>query len=253
LTDADTYGRDEVGPVNWILHREWVLAREVNPLRVRRAETTRIAIADLEAPSNHLRLALGVAAGALLVAGSFVANSFSGTSEGANSAGPVPEHTFASLEQRLIVTEPRADAPAPAPAPAPVNEEPQQETAPASAEPQVDAGAAQDHVAGGGDNQRTAPSAPAPAPAPAPVQNQPVQNQQWGSGGQWGSGAQWGYGSQWGSGSQWDDSQWGYGTQQWSPVSGFGAPTASSYSAATSTPTGPAMSTLDPFCSMTGR
>jgi hypothetical protein len=217
VTYAGAHGRDEVGPVNWILHREWVLAREVHPLSVRRAETTRIAIEDLDAPSSHLRWALGVAAGALLVAGTVVAGSLGGTSEDANSAGSIPEHTLASLEQRLSVTEHSADAPVSAPAP--VNEQPQQQTAPASTEPRVDAVVAQDHATGGGETQRTAPSANTPAPAPA-LAPAPVQ-------------------------------QWGYGAQQWSP-SGFGAPTPSSYSAATSTPTGPAMSMLDPFCNTMG-
>jgi hypothetical protein len=250
VTNAGAHGRDEVGPVNWVLHREWVLAREEHPLSVRRAETTKIAIEELESPSNHLRWALGVAAGALLAAGAFVASPLSGTNDGANSTGPVPDHVFASLEQRLSVTDPSADAPAPAqvpaPAPAPVNEQPQQVTAPALTEPQ----AAQDPAAGGGENQPTAPSANTPAPAPAPA---PAPNQQWGSGGQWGSGNQWGYGNQWGSGSQWGYGQWGYGARQWTPVSGFGAPTLSSHSAATSTPTGPAMSMLDPFCHTMGR
>ena len=236
-----THGRDEVGPVNWVLQREWVLARDVHPLSARRAETTKIAIEDLESPSHHLRWALGVAAGALLAAGAFVASPLSGTGESAPSAIAIPEHTIASLEHRLSVTEPSADAPAPAtvPAPAPVHEQPPQETVPAAAKPQADVVPAQDPVVGGGGNQSTAPPAPAPAPA---------QHQQWGSGGQWSSGSQWGYGSQWGSGSQ-----WGYGTQQWSPVSGFGAPTTSSYSAATATPTGPAMSMLGPSCHPMGR
>jgi outer membrane biosynthesis protein TonB len=249
VTYAGEHGPDEVGPVNWVLHREWVLAREVHPLGVRRAETTKIAIEDLQAPSNHLRWALGIAAGALLAAGAFVASPLNGTNDGANSAGSVPEHTFASLEQRLSVTAPAADAPpAQVPAPTPVNEQPPQETAPASPQPQADA-VAQHPVAGGGANQQTAPSANTPAPAPAPTPA-PAPSQQWGSGGQWGSGPQWGYGSQWGSGSQWGYGQWGYGMQQQSPVNGFGAPTPSSYSAATSTPTGPAMSMLDPFCTM---
>jgi hypothetical protein len=246
VTYPDTHGHDEVGPVNWILHREWVLAREVHPLSVRRAETTKLAIDDREAPSNHLGLVLGVAASALLVAGAFVVSSLSGTSEDANSTGTVPEHTLASLKQRLSVTEPPAAAPAPVPAP--VTVQPQQETAPAPTEPQADAVATQDPAASGGENQPTAPSAttPPPAPAPAPTQ-QWGSGDQWGSG-QWGSGTQWGYGGQWGSGSQESYNQWGYNTYQRSPVSGFGAPTPSSYSAATSTPTGPAMSMLDPFC-----
>jgi hypothetical protein len=256
VTYAGAHGRDEVGSVNWILHREWVLAHEVHPLSVRRTETTKIALKDLEAPSNHLRLALGVAVGAILAAGTFVAGSLSGTSDGANHAGSVPEHASAPLEQQLSVTEPAAEAPAPvpapapapvpaptpAPAPAPVNEQP--ETAPAPTVPQADTVPAQDHAEGGGENQRTAPSTSTPAPAPEPPQ--------WDTGGQWGSDPQWGYGSQWDSGSQWGYGQWGYGTQQWSPVSGFGAPTPSSYSAATSTPTGPAMSMLDPFCDTMG-
>lgn len=243
MTYAGAHGHDEVGPVNWVLHREWVLAREAHPLGVRRAETTRIAIEDVDAPSNHLRWALGIAAGALLAAGAFMASPLNGTSGDANSTGPVPEHAFASLEQRLSVTDPPAATPAPVPAP--VNEQPRQETAPA---PRADTVTAHDPVAGGVGNQRTSPSAniPAPAPAPAPVHT-PAPNHQRGSGGQWGSGTQWGSGSQWESGSQ-----WGYGTQQRSPVSGFGAPTRSSYSAATSTPSGPAMSMLGPFCH-TGR
>jgi hypothetical protein len=245
VTYPGTHGRDEVGPVNWVLHREWVLAREVHPLSARRAETTKIAIEDLESPSHHLRWALGVAAGALLAAGAFVASPLSGTGESTPGAAAIPEHTIASLEQRLSVTEPDAPAPAtapaPAPAPAPVNEQPQQETAPAATKPQ--AVAAQDPAVVGGENQSTAPSTTTPAPAPAPA-----QHQQWGSGGQWGSGSQWGYGNQWGSGSQ-----WGYGAQQWRPVNGFGAPTPSSYSAAASTPTGPAMSMLAPSCHTMGR
>jgi hypothetical protein len=244
VTYAGAHGRDEVGSIDWVLHREWVLAHETYPLSVRRAEATKIAIDDLVAPSNHLRWALGVVAGALLVTGTFVASSLGGTSESADTAGSAPEHASAALEQRLSVPEPPADAPppvpapaplpapAPAPAPAPVNEQPRQKTAPTPTEPRTDAPAP---VAGGGEDQHTAPSATTPPPAPA-------QNQQWGH---WGSGPQQDYGTGY--------DHWGHGTQQWSPVAGFGDPTWSSYSAATSTPTGPAMSMLDPFCGMTGR
>jgi hypothetical protein len=252
VTYAGAHDRDEVGPVNWILHREWVMARDVHPLSARRAATTKIALEDVEAPSNsnHLRLALGVTVGALLAAGTLVASSFGSTSEDVTSAAPVPEHVFASLEQRLSVPDPATDAPAPTPAPAPaptpapapVYEQQHQQTTPAATEPQSDGAAT-----GGGENQRTAPSAYPPAPAPTPP-----QYQQWGSGGQWGSGTQWNYGSQWGSGTQQNYNQWGGGTQQWRPVSGFGAPTTSSYAAATSTPAGPAMSTLNPFCDLMG-
>ena len=282
MTYAGAYGRDEVGPVGWDPHREWALAREAHLLGLRRAEITKIAVEDV--PASHLRWALGVAAGAVLVAGTFVATSLSGTSEVANSAGSVPEHVFAPLEQGLVVTEPQTDAPAPepapAPAPAPVNAQPQQETTPASTEQRADT-ATQDPVRGGGENQRTAPSAntpaptPPPAPAPAPPQNEHGgsgghSGDQWGHGGQWGSGGQWGHGNQWGSGAQggqgshsggqwghggqWGSgSQWGHGNQHRSPGSGFGAPTMSSYSAARSTPTGPAMSMLNPVCDSTGR
>lgn len=285
MTYAGAYGRDEVGPVGWDPHREWALAREAHLLGLRRAEITKIAVEDI--PASHLRWALGVAAGAVLVAGTFVAASLSGTSEVANSAGSVPEHVLAPLEQGVAVTEPQAEAPAPepAPAPAPVNVQPQQETTPASTEQQQADTATQDPARGNGENQRTTPSAntpaptPPPAPAPAPPQNEHGgSGGQWGQGshsggygGQWGSGGQWGHGGQWGSGAQWGQgshsggqwgghggqwgsgSQWGHGNQHRSPGSGFGAPTMSSYSAAKATPNGPAMSMLNPACDSTGR
>lgn len=281
MTYADAHGRDECGPIDWALHHEWVEAREAHVLSTRRAETTKIAMADLERPANHLRLALGVAAGALLAAGTVVASSFGSAGEVTNTASSVPDHAVAAVEQPRSVTVP----PAVAPPPAPVVEQPPQETPPepastepASTEPGTDDVAAPDPGADAGANQRTPPSVTPPPPAPAP---EPPQDQQWESGGhwgsgpqgsydgQWGSGSQWGsgqwgsgyqgsYGGQWGSGSQWGSGgQWGSGYQgsyggdwgsQWRPVDGFGAPTLSSYSDATVTPTGPAMSMLDPFC-----
>ena len=233
MTYAGEYGRDEVVPVDWILHREWVLARDRHPLGVRRAEATRIATADLEAEasSNHLRWALGVAAGALLVAGTFAAGSLGGASGPTNTANSVPEPVLASLG-RLSAPDPVVEAPAPEQVSEqqPQQNQPSQETSPASTGSHGGAPVAPDPGAG------SQPATPVPAPAPAPA---PAPSNQWGSGSQWGSGYQ-----QWGSGSQWDS-----GYQQWSPVSGFG--TATSLPAPTSA--GPAMSMFDPFCNMTGK
>lgn len=91
MTYAGTYGQDDRVPVDRLLRRE------NHPLGVRRKEATKIATAEAaEAATSSKRWTFGVAAGALLVAGTFAAGAL-GISGGASpTAGSLPEHAPAT-------------------------------------------------------------------------------------------------------------------------------------------------------------
>ncbi|MFL6120824.1 hypothetical protein [Actinophytocola sp.] len=73
-----------------------MLRRENHPLGVRRAEATKAAFEESEASHAHKRWTLGVAAGALLMAGTFAAGAL-GLHGGATPvAGAAPEHAPAA-------------------------------------------------------------------------------------------------------------------------------------------------------------
>lgn len=91
MTYAGAYGRNERLPVDRVLRREG------HPLGVRRAEATKAATEEHENVStNHKRWALGAAAGALLVAGTFVASSLGLSGGATETAGAAPEHAPAA-------------------------------------------------------------------------------------------------------------------------------------------------------------
>ena len=90
MTYAELYGGNERLPVDRMLRREG------HPLGVRRAEATKAATEEPEASQAHKRWTLGVAAGALLMAGTFAAGAL-GLHGGATPvAGSAPEHAPAS-------------------------------------------------------------------------------------------------------------------------------------------------------------
>lgn len=188
MTYAGAYGRDERLPVDRLLRRE------NHPLGVRRNEATKIATEEAaEAASSSKRWTFGAAAGALLVAGTFAAGAL-GISGGASPvAGSAPEHAPASPGHNPGGSSPVVGAPLPGKDDN--KQKPQdprvEQTTPASAGgPSAGAQAAPGAVAGQGGSgnsgggaaggasvqtpapspQQPAPQQPAPAPAPAPEQ-----------------------------------------------------------------------------------
>src|SRR4051812_31831947 len=90
-----------------------VLRREGHPLGVRRAEATKAAATeDIEISHSHKRWTLGVAAGALLMAGTFAAGALGITGGAAPTAGALPEHAPAA-PGHTPGSGPEAGAPAP--------------------------------------------------------------------------------------------------------------------------------------------
>jgi hypothetical protein len=90
VTYAGLYGGNDGLPVDRVLRREG------HPLGVRRAEATKAAIEEPETSASHKRWTLGVAAGALLMAGTFAAGAL-GLHGGATPvAGSAPEHAPAA-------------------------------------------------------------------------------------------------------------------------------------------------------------
>ena len=191
MTYAGAYGRDERLPVDRLLRRE------NHPLGVRRNEATKIATEEAaEAASSNKRWTFGAAAGALLVAGTFAAGAL-GISGGASPvAGSAPEHAPASPGHNPGGSSPVVGAPVPGKDDT-NKQKPQdprvEQTTPASAGgPAAGAQAAPGTVADQGgsgygsgsgsaggtsvqtpapSSQQPAPQQPAPAPAPAPEQN----------------------------------------------------------------------------------
>lgn len=189
MTYAGAYGRNERVPVDRVLRREG------HPLGVRRAEATKAATAEEpEASSNHKRWTLGAAAGALLVAGTFVAGTLGLSGGAAPTAGTAPEHAPAAPGR----TPGGGDAPVIG---APTStqddqqstqDQPTQETTPASADPRDGIPVQSNPNAGGssagGDSQRTTtpgsstttpPATTEPAPdttTPAPTTPAPEED-----------------------------------------------------------------------------
>ncbi|WP_133905502.1 hypothetical protein [Actinophytocola oryzae] len=73
-----------------------MLGREGHPLGIRRAEATKAATEEHVDSAGHKRWTLGVAAGALLMAGTFAAGALGITGGAAPTAGSAPEHAPAA-------------------------------------------------------------------------------------------------------------------------------------------------------------
>jgi hypothetical protein len=164
-----------------------LLRREGHPLGVRRAEATAIATAEAEeAATSGRKWTFGVAAGALLMAGTFAAGALGLTSGAAPIASSAPEHAPAAPGHG-----PQGGAPVVgAPAGQQQQQDPHQQTKPSSAVPVATAPAPRDGSqtgnpgsggnggGGGGGNGGGQPApAPAPAPAPQPAPQQPAPQQ----------------------------------------------------------------------------
>lgn len=179
MTYAGAYDRNERVPVDRLLRREG------HPLGVRRDEATAVATAEAEeAATSSKKWTFGVAAGALLMAGTFAAGALGITGGATPLAGSAPEHAPAAPGHNPN------GGPA-ATAPAPGQDQKQQEpqtgqTKPASAGPEAGAPAGQDTGSSGsgtatgsghrgGTGGGTTPAPPAQQPAP-PVQ-QPAPQQ----------------------------------------------------------------------------
>lgn len=178
MTYAGTYGRDERVPVDRLLRRE------NHPLGVRRSEATKIATEEAaEAASSSKRWTFGVAAGALLVAGTFAAGALGITGAASPVAGSAPEHAPATPGHNAGGSGPAVGAPSSGkddtkqkPADPRV-----EQTSPASAGGQqagvpvagtgVDQGGSDQS---GGTAGGTSFEQPAPAPQPAPEQPAPA-------------------------------------------------------------------------------
>jgi hypothetical protein len=107
VTYAGLYGGNDGLPVDRVLRREG------HPLGVRRAEATRAAIEEPETSASHKRWTLGVAAGALLMAGTFAAGALGLHGGAAPVAGSAPEHAPAAPGHAPEGGGPVAGAPAP--------------------------------------------------------------------------------------------------------------------------------------------
>jgi len=177
LTYAGAYTGNERVPVDRLLRREG------HPLGVRRDEATAIAAAEAEeAATSSRKWTFGVAAGALLMAGTFAAGALGITGGATPVANTAPEHAPAAPGHG-----PQGGAPVVgAPAPGQQQDPQQQETKPASAGQDATAPAPRDGSQvgnpgggsgrSGGGNGGGAP-APAPAPAPQPAPQQPAPQQ----------------------------------------------------------------------------
>jgi hypothetical protein len=207
LTYAGAYGRNERVPVDRLLRREGH-----HPLGIRRDEATAVATAQAEeAATSNKKWNFGVAAGALLVAGTFAAGALGITGGATPLAGSTPEHAPAAPGHNPTGG---PTAGASAPGEDHKQQKPQQgqenaQTKPASAGPQAGAPAGQDtgsqggsgygggsgsgydgggydggsgSGSSGGSDTQPAPQQPAPpAQQPAPQQppaQQPPANQQ---------------------------------------------------------------------------
>jgi hypothetical protein len=188
VTYAGAYGGNERMPIDRVLRREG------HPLGVRRDEATRVATGESEETTANKRWTFGVAAGALLMAGTFAAGALGLTGGNAPVAGGVPDHANAS-SGHSPGSGPAVGAPVPG---QDDKQQPQQQqpqipqqgrgTTPASADPQGGvaantgsgastgtggSGSVDQQSVSGGDTGTTTPApTPAPAPAPAPAEEQ---------------------------------------------------------------------------------
>lgn len=189
MTYAGSYGRNERVPVDRLLRREGhPLGVRREELGVRREEVTAIAAAEAEeAATSSKKWTFGVAAGALLMAGTFAAGALGITGGAAPLANTAPEHAPAAPGHV-----PGGGPAVGAPAPGQDNKQQQpqqdprlQQTEPSSATPKGGVTSDRDlgsptgsgERSGGGGTQTPAPQQPAPpvqqpAPQPAPPQQQ---------------------------------------------------------------------------------
>ena len=177
MTYAGAYSGNERVPVDRLLQREG------HPLGVRRDEATAVAVAEAEeAATSSRKWTFGVAAGALLMAGTFAAGALGITGGATPAANTAPEHAPAAPGHG-----PQGGAPgAPvvgAPAPGQQQDPQQQETKPAAAGPDgattatprdgsqvgYPGGGSGGTGGSGGGSAVPAPQQPAPAPAPQPA------------------------------------------------------------------------------------
>ena len=185
MTYAGAYGRNERVPIDRMLRREG------HPLGVRRAEATKAATAEEreESALARKRWTLGVATGALLVAGTFAAGALGLHGGAANdTAGSIPDYTPAS-PGHTPGSGPVAGAPAPGQTDQqqqPPKDQPKQQpttpTTPASAGgPQagtpVTGGSGSGTDQSGGTQRSGGTSTPAPTTPSTPPASQPAPEQ----------------------------------------------------------------------------
>ncbi len=186
MTYAGTYGRNERVPVDRLLRREGhpLGIRREDELSSRRDEVTALAAAEAEENATaNKKWTFGVAAGALLMAGTFAAGALGITGGAAPlAAGSAPEHAPAA-PGHSPGSGPAVSAPAPGQddtqqAPKQEQDPRNTQTEPSSADPKggtndrdLSAPTGEGARSGGGDTggglQTPAPQ-PAPAPAPQP-------------------------------------------------------------------------------------
>lgn len=192
MTYVGTYGGNERVPVDRLLHREGhPLGVRREELGSRRDEVTAIAAAEAEeAATSSKKWTFGVAAGALLMAGTFAAGALGITGGAVPLANTAPEHAPAAPGHV-----PNGGPAVGAPAPGQDNkQQPQQDprlqqTEPSAAAPNGGVTSDRDlssptgngERSGGGSGDSTSTPAPQPAPTPQPQpapQPAPQQQQQ---------------------------------------------------------------------------